>query len=492
MSAGVTAETPKVSPSSTTAKEDKSSDSVDVYAYSMLAPASDGGVIIYARIVFDSVAQACPSLAGSDGSKLSTSLRPLYPGATRTAASFPVTVCESVLAEGISYSNDTYDIGIDAVTLKPSHIQVYGDTGCKDPSDCPGDDPSPKFQDLTTLSADNKADLILHMGDLNYRGTYGAITEVPDPNGNTTKIHAYDAGDGSDESSCGLATTYYSQNAFQSPRPDVWSKWKSDFFDSAEKLLSKAPWVFARGNHELCSRAGPGWFYFVGPGSSLSGGITQQQCPDQGDFNSATADAIDHIIMIEPYMLRFAGWQLWVMDTANACDAYATNSLTKQYQAQYEKLQHSAGDKLIWMMTHRPIWGYQKTDEPTLNQMLQTALYNTGSKALPSSVGLSLAGHMHVYESLTFASPGTRPPQIVVGNSGVSLSSHPKSSYFNSPVSVDREKAQGNTLEDQTHGYLQVKLEDNGSWIAKMHSPKDHIILHCDSTNPAHGDTICE
>jgi len=28
-------------------------------------------------------------------------------------------------------------------------------------------------------------------------------------------------------------------------------------------LLTQAPWVFARGNHESCARSGQGWFRFI-------------------------------------------------------------------------------------------------------------------------------------------------------------------------------------------------------------------------------------
>lgn len=54
--------------------------------------------------------------------------------------------------------------------------------------------------------------------------------------------------------------------------PDSWEAWRADFFAPAAPLLSRAPWVPARGNHELCSRAGPGWFYFLDPHSDLLGG----------------------------------------------------------------------------------------------------------------------------------------------------------------------------------------------------------------------------
>ena len=74
------------------------------------------------------------------------------------------------------------------------------------------------------------------------------------------------------------------------------------------------------------------------------------------------------------------------------------------------------------MVTHRPIWGVTQLTvetDTTINQTLQTALAGTGSGELPAPVTLSLAGHIHRFETLTFPQGG--PPQIIVGNSGVKL-----------------------------------------------------------------------
>lgn len=47
--------------------------------------------------------------------------------------------------------------------------------------------------------------------------------------------------------------------------------WDSDFFERVRLgLLTELPWAFIRGNHEECSLAGQGWFFFFGPGSPTS------------------------------------------------------------------------------------------------------------------------------------------------------------------------------------------------------------------------------
>ena len=460
------------------------------YAFSMLAPSTGSSPIIYVRIVLDAANQTCPVLTGSDGSSLTTQLRPKNPvagGAPVTNTNFPVTVCEAVMQETVGYSNTQSGIKLAAVTLAPQHVQVYGDSGCKE-SDCGVSGASADFQALANLGVAQAHDLILHMGDFNYRGTSGHFARSSSGH----KIYAYDAGDVPNPApSCTYNDTYYSQNAANSPKPDSWGYWKADFFEAAKKLLPTAPWVFARGNHELCSRAGAGWFYFLGPGSSLAGsGANQMQCPDQGDFNNPPKGAGQRVEMIPPYMVALQNFQVWVMDSANACDTFHSNPLTPQYTQQYEQLAKlSANNKATWLMSHRPIWGYQSGGP--INNMLQTALANTTAGKLPSLVSLSLAGHMHIYEALTFFdNSGTatgRPPQIVIGNSGVSLGGAPGSG---TTAGLDGQSAKYNSA--QRFGYMQMSVAANGVWSGQVSDESGSAIVSCNSVNPANGTPICQ
>ena len=56
-----------------------------------------------------------------------------------------------------------------------------------------------------------------------------------------------------------------------SPYGDNWAVWQKDFFDPAAPLLAAAPWVLVRGNHELCSRGGHGWFRLLDPHPGCGG-----------------------------------------------------------------------------------------------------------------------------------------------------------------------------------------------------------------------------
>ena len=241
----------------------------------------------------------------------------------------------------------------------------------------------------THLAADGVAadpDLILHMGDYNYRGTSGHI-----PFQDTT-LSVYDAGDDAyTDPLCQLESPYYSQNASDSPVPDVWTNWRDDFFLPANDLLPKAPWIFARGNHELCSRAGPGWFYFLDPGSNLPGAAHPQgSCPPQGSLANPDTDVMSHLHFGAPYAVDLGTLRLLVLDSANACDGYAPEETTQIYTTQYEQLAAAVtAETTTWYMSHRPLWGVAVySDTSVVNVMLQTALKNTPAGALPSAVSL--------------------------------------------------------------------------------------------------------
>ncbi|WP_428355632.1 hypothetical protein [Methyloprofundus sp.] len=153
---------------------------------------------------------------------------------------------------------------------------ILGDTGCDQHSTdfkekCANPTHWP-FPQLAQSALAEHPNLIMHVGDYNYSGTPGSIKV------DGHKVRVYDAGDHAKNGSCKASSTYFGQNSLKSNFPDQWKYWQHDFFHAAKGLLASAPWVFARGNHELCSRAGPGWFYFLDANSPLTGG-EQLSCP---------------------------------------------------------------------------------------------------------------------------------------------------------------------------------------------------------------------
>ncbi|MBF0445808.1 MAG: metallophosphoesterase [Magnetococcales bacterium] len=366
---------------------------------------------------------------------------------TRTNPSptnFPVKVCETLYNKKaeehfITLKKYNHSLKLPKINLHPEKIAVIGDTGCK--SKCKKEAKWP-FPNFSKALANQNPDLLLHMGDYNYRGTPGSF-KLNDDN---TKVHVYDAGD-NDINQCKKSETwpYYSQNnpAYINAKADNWKDWYKDLFKPAALLMSKAPWVVLRGNHELCSRAGPGWFYFLDPNSNLISPGSELSCPDQ------SADSENHYTLSPTYQLKFKNnLNLIVADNANACDNFAVDiplfknafieqsNKIKQFAVQSQNVSN-------WLMIHRPVWGARtKTDgqlKKILNKTMQKYLNTDPSSEDNSSlknVDLILSGHMHLFESINFPSDNKRPVQLVLGNGGVALSkSTPPSS--NKPVTIN-------------------------------------------------------
>ena len=129
----------------------------------------------------------------------------------------------------------------------PRRIVIIGDTGCrvKDSAQLPPperkadgkseiqncEDPKKwPFQQVAGAAAAEKPDLVIRADDYLYRET-----PCPEP------------------SKCGAVYGY------------DWPAWDADFFTPAASLLSAAPWIFVRGNHDDCGRASQSFYLFLDP-----------------------------------------------------------------------------------------------------------------------------------------------------------------------------------------------------------------------------------
>ncbi|MCP4699037.1 MAG: hypothetical protein GY862_19620 [Gammaproteobacteria bacterium] len=250
----------------------------------------------------------------------------------------------------------------------------------------------------------------------------------------------------------------------------------------------------------MCSRAGPGWFYFLDPGSDLEGSaIPQQNCPDQGSLMHPDTDVISHLKFVPPYAANLGNLTIAVMDSANACDGYAPTKTTNIYKGQFNQVEKLTADiETVWLLTHRPIWGVTANNPGNpvslINKNLQHALHQSSSHALPANVKLILSGHIHRYESLTFLPPlapnsPQRPPQLIIGNSGVKLNASLSSSDFS--AYVDGQGATGNAAS--VFGFLDIWMDpkNNGSWRGQVINPSEAILSAVCSTADL-PDSLCK
>jgi hypothetical protein len=449
-------------------------------AYVLLAEDAADGTMPLARVIV-AAGRACPTLASKQGPLAMVARRNPNP------ATFPVGVCEARYPFGEAVTVTGTELRLPVVGRKPRRIIVLGDTGCAGGGTQDCDDPAAwPFAAFAAAAAKDAPDLVIHLGDYNYRGTPGTIEVHGQPQA------VYDAGDNTpDDPRCQLQAPYVSQNAAGSSVPDSWEAWRADFFAPAAPLLARAPWVLVRGNHDLCSRAGPGYFYFLDPHSGVLGG-EQLGCPAQQNGGSP----LPNLVFVPPYRLDLGGLNLVVLDSANACDLYP--NFAAAYAQQFAAVRQLAATGPTWLVGHRPLWAVNRGGSGTgagvqvINVSLQRALRRSGTDgSLPRAVQLVLAGHMHRFEAVTFASG--RPPQLVVGDSGVAITGDPLSGAF--AATVDGQPAKG--LAVNAFGYLDVQLGRSGRWWwgkvvnPLLPGPGPEALAVCGSLLPAIAGRVC-
>ena len=177
-------------------------------------------------------------------------------------------------------------------------------------------------------------------------------------------------------------------------------------------MLTAAPWVFVRGNHESCARAGQGWYRFLDalPWSS------ERSCDDAR--NDPVAD------FNVPYAVKITGdTQIIVFDaTFSGGNAYkSTDSAFIQYtQAMREVARLQQGARQNWLVNHHPILGFTPAAAGAVrpgSASLQSALASAApQRYFRAGISLALHRHVHLFEAISFASP--HPATLVVGNSG--------------------------------------------------------------------------
>ena len=355
----------------------------------------EGGSSIVRVITTD---PACPSV-DVGGERLVMTIRavpetmPLRPTRSPAAESkpsaFPVLVCERVLPAGAIRASVSGHL-LPLLRHAARRIVVIGDTGCL-VHDADGaiqacnDAAAWPFARVAAAAAAKKPDLVIHVGDYHYR-------EHACP-GDNPKCRG-------------------------SPWGYGWDAWNADFFVPARDLLAAAPWVFVRGNHESCVRAGQGWWRFLDPRPLVNGRDCNEAANDlRGDYS-------------DPYAVPLsADTQLVVFDSSSAGVAplRRDNPMYEIYAAQLRRaLEIARGAAHNFFVDHHPILGFA-TDSSRRpagvypgNAALQSVLVaSNGPLLFPSGIDALIAGHDHLFEAVSFASG--QPPQLISGNGGAWL-----------------------------------------------------------------------
>lgn len=340
---------------------------------------------------------------------------------TKPNTSFPVMICEAEVP------NPTLQIQVDGVNLplpntKPKKIVVLGDTGCRIKEEgtqsfvqaC-NDPKSWPFAQIAQSAANWKPDLVIHVGDYHYREDNCPVTE-PLCQGSITG--------------------------------DRWDSWKQDFFSPALPLLKAAPWIVVRGNHELCSRAGEGWFQLLEPRPA------PETCTNKRD----------------PYRIRLENLSLWVMDSAD--DKNISSSLSKLENT----LQPGE-----WLLSHRPLVTPEVDDESTLDIAPSLPL----RLQIPGNLGVVMAGHIHTTMLNQFTD--ARPPELISGNGGTLLD---KPAAVVGSLSTSQKEGYASTVYSD-FGYVTLEQKDDTSnWDYIVRDKMGNIVTRCELRQEPHRKTL--
>jgi hypothetical protein len=301
------------------------------------------------------------------------------------AAVFDVLTCEAAWPAGVARARVAgRDVPAPGADIR--RIVLIADTGCRmkgsENAFQPCNDPLKwPFAQVAKNAAATKPDLVIHIGDIHYR-------ESPCPPGNEA---------------CANAPWGYGYDA-----------WQADFFGPAKPLLVAAPWVFVRGNHETCARAGQGWFRFI----DAQPWLAMRSCND-----AAFDEDADHS---QPYAVSLsADTQLLVFDSSktNGKPFKTTDRAFDQYTQELKTVDQLAQQKPnSFFMSHHPLLAVAPGKNGSNfklagNEGLQSVFgVMYPERLFPDGVSVALHGHVHFFESISFKSK--HPVSLVLGNAG--------------------------------------------------------------------------
>ena len=298
---------------------------------------------------------------------------------------FTTTTCEFLLPAGATTAS-VAGISLPLPKAVVNRVVIVGDTGCRisigNVYQACGDPTQWPFPVIASAAAAMQPDLVLHVGDYEYR-------DNPCPPGNTA---------------CAGQPWGYGSDA-----------WAADFFAPAAPLLAAAPWVMVRGNHEVCNRAGQGWYRYLDP--NPFDGTDVKTCDNPASDNTGNFN--------DPWAVSFGDTQFVAFDSSNAAKAAYVPAAFQPYTSELaEASALTATSSLLNIFAvHHPVLGYTAANPPTVGNAALQSVMNAGfpGNYYPPNVGLAIHGHVHDFQALNFSS--NHPATFVAGNGGDNLDS---------------------------------------------------------------------
>jgi predicted phosphodiesterase len=369
----------------------------------------------------------CPTLSGGPQMKVRAEPDTLFSD---------VRVCEAVVPAG------TKDVQLDGKTLplSPKEIRkvvVFGDTGCrltdKKTQDC---STGWFYKTLAQHAADAKPDLVIHVGDYLYREL--PCSAVPKP-----------------------CTSGYG-----------WDGWNADFFTPSQALFAAAPWIMVRGNHEICERAGDGWFRF------LDHAPWNPTCVAMSDFFVVKAGGLGFAILDSAILAKEKNTATASAGGDSAADDDDEEDVSEAKPAGIVADLRKKFDRMgkvpsnAWLLTHVTFNAVRRKGDDTAvdNTVQQAAL---GSRL--SKIQMLVSGHIHMFEAVSFAN--NKPPQLVVGTGGTKLAKQPDIPPTINGLNV----AQSKSMVDKDFGYMLWERDKKTAtkWAGTLFDQNATLLARC-------------
>jgi len=367
----------------------------------------------------------CPA-ADIDGKTL-----PMQERAVPNAA-YPARTCQLDLPSGTKKAS-VFGRPLMLPVDDPQTIVILGDTGCRmkgklnaggvfqacnDPKSWP-------FSLIAEVAAQQRPDLVVHVGDYHYRET-----PCPDSEGGCTG----------------------------SPWGDTQAVWEADLLEPAHTLLRTAPWVFVRGNHEECKRGGKGWSRMFDPYPF----DVEHGC-------NAMEDA---------WIVKLKGLDLGVVDNSSMDEGDEKTALSDSLKAQLHKLGEQSAGTPLWVLMHRPARSVVHVHAGTViggNATLAAGF----DAATPSNLQYIWSGHLHAFEVMNWQDGSV--PQIVTGHGGDVLDRDAPST-LDGLIQLGKQISTGwGQIGD--FGFVLLKKHES-KWELTNHDRFGNVTMRCELAKP--------
>jgi hypothetical protein len=383
---------------------------------------------------------------------------------------FPNSVCEFNIPSGAMVAT----VAGKSLPLPKTNVQrvvVIGDTGCRisigNPFQACGDPTQWPFSTISSVAAAMHPDLVLHVGDYQYRDNPCGSDPAQSPN----------------QPQCVGTPWGYGEDT-----------WDADLFQPAKPLLAAAPWIMVRGNHETCNRAGQGWYRFLDTQPYSSTKSCDVAANDNmGNYNSPWAVTVD------------GDTQFIAFDSANTGKAYYTfppNQIAKDvvpvnnFTAELATAAGFSSNMNFFSIfaVHHPVLGYSagamNGSQPAPgNPGLQSVFnFNYPNAFYPPGVAMAMHGHVHDFQAVSFSSG--HPATFVAGHGGDNLDNTFPATITSSPVTntdftPNTTVTVGQVTTQDAFGFLVMDRLGPKTWSYTAYKTDGSVLTRCTQVSSA-------